>query len=609
MRNRILNKSIGRIVLLGTVLVAGILPGQTEPADKNAGKAEDPYGILIKPIPEKTVVLTFDDSVASHATIVAPILKKLAFGGSFYICDFDSFNTRKDWYMTWAQIKSLSDDGFDVGNHTKGHGGGSLNDWLGMEAEFSSNNIPKPTTLCWPVYQVNRRIYPALLANHYTFGRGGHERPYRPTIDHPFDVPSFTIHDRVSFDSFAGDAQKATGGRIAVFTFHGVPEGEHPSVGLEPVKFAQMMQYLKDNQYNVIAMRDLAGFVDARRAAQFLPFPNRLPWGGVTRAGNLLYVSVSQLPAGRKVTLPGMTTRIARAYFIEDPKKQPLIVSQADTGIQTIVVPESAFVLSGEYPTVIVAELQGGPVATILDFVIPGAPPASLSGNEIRVQVPLATDLTKIVATYNTGSPLVTGQPASGSINDFTVPQTYLVTAPDGASRRYVVKVTPVLGAVALTNPSFEEFDRLNEDDDTMERSPRGATWSFYKNKSDGELGIRDLLEHPSAPRPPDGTRHGVFMRGAGNGISQKIVFDQGNYTVSLDVVKRSGYEKNAAPLRVTLDDVPLLTLESSRISETWSSYTAPAFAVAAGTHILAVTLGDGDGMDLVDNIALHFIK
>jgi hypothetical protein len=74
-------------------------------------------------------------------------------------------------------------------------------------------------------------------------------------------------------------------------------------------------------------------------------------------------------------------------------------------------------------------------------------------------------------------------------------------------------------------------------------------------------------------------------------------------------VVKRTGYEKNAAPLRVTLDDIPVLTLESSRISETWSSYTAPAFAVAAGTHIIAVTLGDGDGMDLVDNIALHFIK
>ncbi len=602
-----MNKQKPIMLLIGGVLFA-VIALQTIvlalPPD-----VPDPYGIVIQPIPEKTVVLTFDDSVASHATVAAPILKKLGFGASFYICDFDRFNTRKDWYMTWAQIQSLAGDGFEVGNHTKGHGGGSMNDWLGMEAEFSSNNIPKPTTLCWPVYQVNPRIYPALINHQYTFGRGGHERPYRPSFDHPFDVPSFTIHDRVSYDAFVRDAQLATSGRIVVFTFHGVPEGEHPSVSLDPATCARMMQYLKDNQYNVIAMRDMARLVDVKKAAQFLPFPNRLPWGGMTRAGNTLYVSVSRLPADRKLTLPGMTTRISRTYFIEDSKKQPLTVTQADTGIQTIVVPESPLVLSGEYPTVIVAELQGGPLATILDFVIPGAPPALLSGDEVRVKVPLAMDLTKVVATYHTGSPLVTGQPASGSINDFTRPQTFTITAADGTARRYLVTVIPTLGAVALTNPSFEQFDRLNENDDTMERSPAGAAWNFKKIISEGELGIRDLLEHPSAPPPPDGTRHGVFMRGSGNGISQAITFDQGNYTFSLDVVKRRGYEKAAAPLRITLDDVPVLTLESSQITEIWARHTSPALAVAGGIHTLAVILGEGDGMDLVDNVVIRHAK
>jgi hypothetical protein len=266
-------------------------------------------------------------------------------------------------------------------------------------------------------------------------------------------------------------------------------------------------------------------------------------------------------------------------------------------------------VLSGEYPTVIVAELQGGPLATILDFVIPGAPPALLSGDEVRVKVPLAMDLTKVVATYHTGSPLVTGQPASGSINDFTRPQTFTITAADGTARRYLVTVIPTLGAVALTNPSFEQFDRLNENDDTMERSPAGAAWNFKKIISEGELGIRDLLEHPSAPPPPDGTRHGVFMRGSGNGISQAITFDQGNYTFSLDVVKRRGYEKAAAPLRITLDDVPVLTLESSQITEIWARHTSPALAVAGGIHTLAVILGEGDGMDLVDNVVIRHAK
>ena len=418
----------------------------------------DPYGIVVKPIPEKVVVLTFDDSVASHATIVAPILKNLGFNGSFYICDFDSFTTRKDWYMTWAQIKSLADAGFDVGNHTKGHGGG-LDNFLEMEAEFAANHVPKPTTLCWLVYQVNPRIYPNLIAGGYTFGRGGHDRPYRPTYDHPFDVPSFTIHDGVSFESFVSDAQRATPGQIVVFTFHGVPEGEHPTVGLDPAKFKKMMQHLKDNHYTVIGMRDMGTYVDARKAAKFLPFPSREPWGGMTRVSNLIYVSVSKLPADRKVTLPGMTTKIGRAYFLCDASKQPLKVTQADTGIQTIVVPESPFVLAGEFPTVIAVELHGVPIATILEFGFPGMPEGTISGNAIRVNVPLATDVTKLAPTYDTGSSQVTGKPATGAANNFSRQQTYTIAAADGSTRKYVVTVTPTRGAVGITNPSFEKSD------------------------------------------------------------------------------------------------------------------------------------------------------
>lgn len=98
-------------------------------------------------------------------------------------------------------------------------------------------------------------------------------------------------------------------------------------------------------------------------------------------------------------------------------------------------------------------------------------------------------------------------------------------------------------------------------------------------------------------------------MRGAGNGISQSITFDKGSYAVSFDAVKRSGYEKSAAPLKVTLDGVPVFALESSQITEKWASHTSPVFQVAAGLHTLAITLGEGDGMDLIDNVKLVFKK
>ena len=79
--------------------------------------------------------------------------------------------------------------------------------------------------------------------------------------------------------------------------------------------------------------------------------------------------------------------------------------------------------------------------------------------------------------------------------------------------------------------------------------------------------------------------------------------FDKGNYTVSFDAVKRSGYSPTASPLAVTMDGKPLLTLDASRLSEAWGSYTSPVFAVTSGAHTLAFTVGAGEGMDLIDNV------
>ena len=41
----------------------------------------------LEPIPDKLVVLTFDDSKASHYTVVRPLLKKYGFGATFFITE------------------------------------------------------------------------------------------------------------------------------------------------------------------------------------------------------------------------------------------------------------------------------------------------------------------------------------------------------------------------------------------------------------------------------------------------------------------------------------------------------------------------------------------
>ncbi|MCX6880281.1 MAG: autotransporter-associated beta strand repeat-containing protein [Verrucomicrobia bacterium] len=227
--------------------------------------APDPNGVLRKPIPDKIVVLTFDDGPASGYTVVAPILKSFGFNGSFYVCDFDSFRTRKDWYLTWRQMKAMADEGFEIGNHSVGHSPG-FDAMMAMEDELLANHVPKPTTIAWPLHQAN--VTPDLAAAGYVFARGGHNRPYRPSLDNPFEIPSMWCND---LDGFVKMVRQAAGGKIVAICYHGVPDMEHPPVSLAPEVFKVQMQYLKDNHYKVIALRDLAEYIDPVKAAKLPP--------------------------------------------------------------------------------------------------------------------------------------------------------------------------------------------------------------------------------------------------------------------------------------------------------------------------------------------------
>src|ERR1700704_6685629 len=75
----------------------------------------------LESIPDKLVVLTFDDAKASHYTVVRPLLKKYGFGATFFISEGFTFRTNKEDYLTWDQIRELDRDGFEIGNHTRDH--------------------------------------------------------------------------------------------------------------------------------------------------------------------------------------------------------------------------------------------------------------------------------------------------------------------------------------------------------------------------------------------------------------------------------------------------------------------------------------------------------
>jgi peptidoglycan/xylan/chitin deacetylase (PgdA/CDA1 family) len=76
------------------------------------------YYNLNKPLPEKSILITFDDTRLEHYSVCAPILEKYHFKGVFFIM---TVSINRPNYMNTVQIKKLSQNGHTIGAHTWDH--------------------------------------------------------------------------------------------------------------------------------------------------------------------------------------------------------------------------------------------------------------------------------------------------------------------------------------------------------------------------------------------------------------------------------------------------------------------------------------------------------
>ncbi len=71
------------------------------------------------PIPEKSIVITFDDGYADNYANAFPILKELDMKATIFV--ISNFTDKDGYYMTSQQIKEMSDYGIDIQSHTASH--------------------------------------------------------------------------------------------------------------------------------------------------------------------------------------------------------------------------------------------------------------------------------------------------------------------------------------------------------------------------------------------------------------------------------------------------------------------------------------------------------
>ncbi|GGF22352.1 sialate O-acetylesterase [Flavobacterium limi] len=212
------------------------------------------------------VILTFDDAEITHYNNVAPLLSEYGYDATFFVCEFPARNPdEKKEYMTWNQIQELYKKGFEIGNHTGHHKNVTKLSPEDIEKEVNyveekcaEFKIPKPISFAYPGNRYDSISQRILKQRGYKYARAGSSKTYNPQIDSILAIPSYTV---ISSDKHMERVTMALknlhAGDIIVLTFHGTPDVIHPDYSTTIASMKELFQFIKENKYKVIAMRNL----------------------------------------------------------------------------------------------------------------------------------------------------------------------------------------------------------------------------------------------------------------------------------------------------------------------------------------------------------------
>lgn len=242
-----------------------------------AWKLADP---VVRPIPEKLVLMTFDDATIDHYQTACPTLEKYGGRANLFIAEtqpgpFGPGFDDKSSHMTWEQIKELSDRGHEVCNHSLHHDFGFaakdesyiLSEIRGLEERCAQYDIPKPDVFGYPGGPGTPAIGKLLHENGYKWGRGDlkgtvplklGQTLYDPYADSPMFVPSVTGD---SLERLRELLDATSEGCVLQLVYHDVNHDRHVSI-----PFDEQVRCIYEHGGRCITYRELEEYVDPLKA-------------------------------------------------------------------------------------------------------------------------------------------------------------------------------------------------------------------------------------------------------------------------------------------------------------------------------------------------------
>jgi len=235
-------------------------------------------------IPSKLVVLTFDDAVKSHRTFVAPLLKEMGFGATFFVTHL--WMEDSEYFMNWREIAEIHAMGFEIGNHSWTHADFSVSrnaarlagELALVENELKKVGVPKPVSFAYSGNFFGPEALRVLRESGYRLARRGASPEvqygtlqvgpaFDPRRHDPLLIPTTgDAYPAWTREHFATVLSQAKSGQAIVLQFHGVPDVKHPWVHTPPQSFRSYMSHLKDHGYRCIGLRDLEPYFDIAKA-------------------------------------------------------------------------------------------------------------------------------------------------------------------------------------------------------------------------------------------------------------------------------------------------------------------------------------------------------
>jgi peptidoglycan/xylan/chitin deacetylase (PgdA/CDA1 family) len=135
------------------------------------------YLLFSKAIPEKPVVLTFDDGLLNQYEYAIPVLRDAGFVATFFI--YPGVTSHRG-FMNWEQLAEIVDDGHEIGSHSVIHYNLTTVDDVTLQSELAESKKTLEeklgiivNTLAYPHYAENDIVRIAALDAGYISARAG----------------------------------------------------------------------------------------------------------------------------------------------------------------------------------------------------------------------------------------------------------------------------------------------------------------------------------------------------------------------------------------------------------------------------------------------------